>query len=105
MSLREELEDLASVWESLGHGGTSLMENTLRVSARQLREALQRNPEPEPVIEWGAGFEDDGSLYNPYRTQREAESYAKSMNEVGARMIVLTRTYTPAVSTAWVPVA
>lgn len=55
------------------------------------------------VIEWGAGFRNESTvrLYNPYRTQREAESYVKSMGEVGANMVVLTREYTPAVSTDW----
>jgi hypothetical protein len=53
------------------------------------------------VTEWGAGFAETGEIYNAYRTQREAESYVRSMNEVDAGMVVMAREYTPEVSTDW----
>lgn len=96
----EALEELAAEWEDMARG-TSQFDAALRVCALKVREVLAAYPKTEPITEWGAGFVETGQKYNSYRTQREAESFVRSMNEVGADMMVMTREYMPAVSTDW----
>jgi len=58
---------------------------------------------PESVAEWASAFRATGARYNYHRTQAEAEDFVKSMNEVDADMVVITRQHTPATSTEWRP--
>jgi hypothetical protein len=100
--MREDLTKLVEEWESMAKGVTQF-DAALRVAALKVREVLDTHPERQTDTEWAAGFADNGEVYNIYRSQREAESYVRSMNEVGAKMVVLTRRYTPSVQTAWAP--
>ena len=57
MDRTQALIELAEEWEDMARGMTQF-DTALRVAAFKLREVLDKYPEPEPVIEWGAGFEE-----------------------------------------------
>lgn len=102
----QALRDLAADMDNARYGSTAYTApNGMRKNAHdQIMFILENYPETEPATEWGAGFVLSGNFYNHHHSREDAEAYIKDMASVGARMMVMTREYTPAYATAWKPV-